>query len=79
MSIDLTAIDKDAVLALHRLRNNPDFVAYQDWIQKRLLEKRRRMDMYTGDHLKWTQGQCQAMQQLLDAPNLATKILKGNR
>jgi len=77
--IDLTAADKDAVSAMVRLRNNPDFIAYQVWLAKQLDAQRRQNDQLTGDHLKWSQGQCQAMQAILDVPDVAVKILKNSR
>lgn len=74
--IELT---KDAVSAIARLRNNPDFVSYQAWVAKQLDAQRRQNDHLTGDQLRWSQGQCQALQKILDTPDLAVKILKNSR
>lgn len=79
MSIDLTPADKDAVRALARLRNNQDFISFQMWIGKCLVDQRERNDRLTDDQLKWSQGTCQALQKILDAPDLAVKILKTSR
>ena len=79
MSIDLKPADKDAVSALAKLRNNQDFISFQMWIGKCLVNQREKNDRLTDDQLKWSQGQCQAMQKILDSPELAVKILKTSR
>jgi hypothetical protein len=79
MSIDLTPADQDAVRALNRLRNNQDFVSFQKWLDVRLRSLRKQNDMLTGDQLKWSQGQCQALQKVLDSQEIAVKILKNAR
>jgi hypothetical protein len=79
MSIDLTPADKEAVRALKRLRYNQDFEAFRAWVAKCLAEQRERNDTLAGDQLKWSQGQCQALQKILDAQEVAVKILKSDR
>jgi hypothetical protein len=79
MSIDLTPADQDAVRSLNRLKNNPDFTAFQEWLIEQLWKLRKQNDMLTGDQLKWSQGQCQALQKVLDSQEIAVKILKNAR
>ena len=77
--MQLSTEDQPAVRALNRLRANPDFQEYQAWLGRNLAAMREKNDTMTGDPLKWSQGKCQAVQKILEAPALARKIIESAR
>lgn len=61
-------IGKEAGEGLVRLSLNPDFKAVMLFLQTRLDTMRKRGDHLTGQDRDWNQGQCQALQFVLDLP-----------
>ncbi|RLB94827.1 MAG: hypothetical protein DRH26_00060 [Deltaproteobacteria bacterium] len=61
-------IAKEAGEAMLRLSFNADYKAVNAYLQARLNDMRRRGDHLIDQDLAWNQGQCQALQFVLDLP-----------
>ena len=70
----LSVDNKAVVAAVVRLKSMDDFKLYMAFLQSRLDGFRKLNDNLTGDALKWNQGKCQAIQEIINDPDLAMEI-----
>lgn len=69
---------QEVLKSLAWLRNNGQYNIYVEFLQDTLNSCRKRNDHLTGDSLKWSQGKCQMLQEILEHPDVAKKILENN-
>ena len=71
--------DRQGVAAILKLSFHSDFQAYSKMLQAKLDALRLEGDTKTGLDRDWNQGHRQALQFLLDLPNLAREIHARNQ
>ncbi len=67
---------EDAYKAVARLHHNDDFKIFMKYLQRKLDICRKENDRQTAVILQWNQGKCQALQEILNLPEMARQILK---
>ncbi len=68
---------REAIKALAHLQFKDDFKRYFKYLQSELDILRKCNDTLTNDHLKWNQGKCQMLQEILNQPGIARKLIKN--
>ncbi len=63
-------IGMEARKAIKRLEATPDYQAVRLFLQTRVNRQRVLGDYMTGQEREWNQGQCQALQFVLDLKNI---------
>lgn len=74
-------IEKDnaCITALAHLQFQPDFKIFMEYLAEQLAMHRKENDTRVGDVLKWNQGRCQVLQEILDLPDDARTIIKKHQ
>jgi len=69
---------QEAIRSLATLQHNSDFRAFYGFLHSTLDNMRIKNDTLSGDSLKWNQGKCQLLQEILLLPGMAREIIHKN-
>jgi hypothetical protein len=69
--------DKRIIQDLASLEGNTDFEVVKDWLYKSLLTLHTEGAFAKDEHqVRWNQGACQVLQELLDKSNTAREVIR---